>query len=378
MSIAAVVFWGSVLFVAYAYLGYPVLLRALAAFRSRPVRRAPVTPSIALIITVRNEEARIAEKLANTLALDYPADRLDMIVASDCSDDRTHAIVEAERARGIRLVVSPERRGKEFAQRTAIEASTAEILVFSDVATRLNPDGLRKIAANFADPDVGCVSSVDRVIGADGTVSGEGAYVRYEMLLRALESRVGSVVGLSGSFFAARRVVCEPWSTNLPSDFTTLLNTLKHGLRGISDKESIGYYNDLADEQREYARKVRTISRGINGLRCHLELLNPLVYGLSAWQLFSHKACRWLVPYALMGALVSSLVLARSSTFYLLCAAGQLIAYGLALHGWRRHGRVSSLHRLLTFFVIVNISILHAWANIFRGRTFIVWDPSRR
>jgi glycosyltransferase involved in cell wall biosynthesis len=371
------VFWVCAALVVYAYAGYAALLLVLGRLRSRPVRRSDVTPTISMIITARNEEGRIGAKLAQSLELDYPRDRLEIIVASDCSTDGTHAIVESYRGR-VRLVVAPERRGKEFAQKQAIDASTGEILVFSDVATRLDRDGLRHLARNFADPDVGCVSSVDRLVGPNGEVSGEGLYVRYEMLLRSLESSIGSVVGLSGSLFAARRQVCTPWPIDLPSDFTTQLNSLRLGLRGISDPASIGYYPDLADRSREYPRKVRTITRGITSLVRHLHLLNPFSYGLTAWQLFSHKICRWMVPFALIGMFVTNMLLLRQSPFYLVSGLAQLATYLVAGYGYRRPERLSTIPRTITFFVLANASILHAWFNVLAGRQIVTWEPSKR
>ena len=371
-------FWGCAAFVVYAYAGYAVALWALARLRGRPVHRADITPSVSLIITVRNEQARIAQKLAQTMALDYPAGLLEVVVASDCSTDGTHAIVEGYSRHGVRLIVAPERHGKEFAQRMAIAASTGEILIFSDVATRLDRDGLRHLVRNFADSTVGCVSSVDRLLGPDGQISGEGLYVRYEMLLRSLESAVGTVVGLSGSLFAARRQVCEPWAIDLPSDFTTLLNTLAHGLRGVSDEASIGYYSDLADKSREYQRKVRTITRGLSGFSRHLHLLNPFRYGLAAWQLFSHKLCRWLVPFALLGMLAASSFLSASSPFYFTLTLAQVAAYATAAYGYRRADRLNVLARTLTFFVLANVSILNAWFNLLSGRQIVTWEPSKR
>ena len=368
----------SVAFVFYAYFGYALVLYAISLVRSRPVTFGDYTPTVAFIITVHNEEGRIRDKLENTLGLAYPAERLDIVVASDCSTDRTHEIVREYAGKGVRLVVAPQRRGKEFAQKTAIDATSGEVLVFTDVAARLDPGGLRTILRAFADPTVGCVSSADRLIDADGRVSGEGAYVRYEMFLRDLESRVGSVAGLSGSFFAARREACQPWDTDIPSDFTTLLNTLRHGWRGISDREAIAYYRNIVDERREYSRKVRTIVRGMSGLLRHLTLLNPFHYGLAAWQLCSHKLCRWLVPFALLSALLTSLVLAVSSPFYALLALIQVGAYVAAAIGMRRVGRLSGVHRLVTFLVSSNLSILHAWLQVARGRRVVVWEPSRR
>ena len=373
-----IVFWGSAAFVLYAYACYPLLLVLLVRVRSRAVRRADITPRVSMVITARNEEKRIRPKIENTLALDYPPDLLDIMVASDASTDATNAIVQEYADRGVRLIVSPERRGKEFAQRLAIEASTAEILVFSDVATQLEPHGLRSMMRNFADPTVGAVSSEDRMIGADGTVSGEGAYVRYEMLLRSLETRLGSVVGLSGSFFAARREICRAWPVDLPSDFTTLLNTLRAGLRGVSDPDSIGYYPDLADKSREYGRKVRTIVRGMSALLRHLEVLNPFRFGIVSWQVFSHKLCRWLVPFAMLGALVSNLVLAVGSPFYAFLAAVQIVAYAVAGAGTLRREPPRGVSRILTFLVLANLSILNAWYDLARGRRVVTWEPSRR
>ena len=229
---------------------------------------------MSFIITAHNETSRIAAKIENTLAQDYPG-HLEIVVASDCSTDGTDDVVRGYAPR-VRLVRTPERRGKEAAQQVAIAATSGDILVFSDVATALAPDGVSRITANFADPTVGCVSSVDRFVDADGQVSGEGAYVRYEMFLRALETQVNSVVGLSGSFFAARRVVCRNWSADRQSDFNTLLNSVQLGLRGVLDPSSIGYYHPITDHRAEFQRKVRTVVRGIGVLAGNLSLLNPL------------------------------------------------------------------------------------------------------
>ena len=162
-------------------------------------------PDVTLVITAHNEEKRIASKIENTLALTYPRERIQIIVASDGSTDGTNAIVAGRREEGIELLALRERGGKESAQKEAVAAARGDIIVFSDVATILDPWGLERIVSGFADPTVGCVSSEDRLIGKDGRPSGEGMYVRYEMWMRRLESRVNSLVGLSGSFFAARR-----------------------------------------------------------------------------------------------------------------------------------------------------------------------------
>ncbi len=374
-----VLFWGSLFFIVYAYWGYPIGLAFLSQFRNRPVRKAPITPQATFIITAFNEETRIREKLDNTLSLDYPAGQLEVIVASDCSTDRTDEIVAKYVSHGVRLVRMQERKGKEYAQQQALEFATGEVLIFSDVATILHPNAVRTIVANCADPTVGCVSSVDRFIDSDGAVSGEGAYVRYEMFLRGLESRVNTLVGLSGSFFAARREVCADWRPHLQSDFNTVLNAVRLGLRGVSDAESVGYYKNISDERLEYERKVRTVLRGISVFMQSMALVNPVRYGLFAWQLVSHKLCRWFVPFALIVLLVSNGFLQHESHFYQIAFVCQVLFYGAALVGIvYRQVLWPAMVKLPSFFVLVNLSILAAWVRYLRGQRIVFWEPSKR
>jgi glycosyltransferase involved in cell wall biosynthesis len=372
--IAEVAFWCSAVIVLYAYAGYPCALMALSRFRHRPVRKGHATPRVSFIITAHNEETRLPGKIQNTLAQDYPRDLFEVIVASDCSTDGTEAIAEAHGDR-VRLVRAPRRRGKEAAQQLAVQAASGEVLIFSDVATTLAPDGVSKIVANFSDASVGCVSSVDRFIDGEGRISGEGAYVRYEMFLRALETRVNSLVGLSGSFFAARREVCRRWVPDRQSDFTTLLNAVEMGFRGVLDLESAGYYTNIVDERRELERKVRTVVRGIAVLVANGRMLNPLRYGLFAWQLASHKLCRWLVPFAMILALSSNAALALGSSFYAGLFLAQCGFYVAALGG------VATRHpalKLPAFLLVANLGVLTAWLRYARGERMTTWDPSTR
>lgn len=374
------VFWASFGMVAYAYFGYPTLLVFLSLFRSRNVLKGDITPAVTFIITAYNEEKRIHAKLVNTLNLSYPDGLLEVMVASDCSTDRTDQIVRSFEPKGVKLVRAPKRMGKEGTQKIAVQVAKGEILVFSDVATILPENALRNIVRNFHDPTVGCVSSVDRFIDKNGRVSGEGVYVRYEMGLRALEARVNSLVGLSGSFFAARSIVCkQTWSENLQSDFNTVLNCMRMGLRGVADSDSVGYYEDIADERREFDRKVRTVLRGISVFMHGLVMINPLRYPMFSWQLISHKLCRWLVPFAMLSTLSSNLVLAVSSGWYRATLMLQVLFYSIALGGllfrsWLRCPMV----KLPAFFVLVNASILKAWIQYLSGERLIAWEPSRR
>ena len=374
---AEIAFWASVALVIYAYLGYPCALMVLSVFRSRPVKKAGTwdrPPRVSFIITARNEASRIREKIENTLRQDYPPEALEVIVASDCSTDGTDEIVASFSDR-VGLVRAPERRGKEAAQQLALAIASGEILIFSDVATALASDGVSRMVASFADPTVGCVSSVDRFVESDGRVSGEGAYVRYEMFLRALETRVNSLVGLSGSFFAARREVCRRWAADRQSDFNTLLNAVELGLRGVLDVEAAGYYRNIADEHQELQRKIRTALRGIVVLASRAGMLNPLRYGLFAWQLASHKLCRWLVPQAMVTAAISNLFLVSRSPLYGATMLLQCGFYAAAVAGaWTGASRL----RIPAYLVRSNLGVLVAWFRFACGDRIAMWNPSER
>jgi hypothetical protein len=371
------VFWCSVALVLYAYLGYPFLLMALSLFSDRSAGARATggpTPRVSFIIAARNEEARIGEKIENTLRQDYPPRALEIIVASDCSTDRTDDIAAGYAPR-VRLVRLAERRGKEAAQQLAVAAASGEILIFSDVATALAADGVSTMVSYFADSTVGCVSSVDRFVDEYGRVSGEGAYVRYEMFLRSLESRVNSLVGLSGSFFGARRQVCRRWDAGRQSDFNTLLNAVDMGWRGVLAVRSVGYYRNIADDRREFQRKVRTVLRGIHVLAGNARMLNPLRHGLFAWQLASHKLCRWLVPQAMIAAAVSNLFLLRESRLYGATLLLQCGFYAAALVGLRTAAPVL---RMPAYLLLANLGVLMAWVRFARGERISMWNPSDR
>jgi glycosyltransferase involved in cell wall biosynthesis len=408
----------------YAYFGYPLCLMAILGWRKikflfsfKPSGPVPSTinpqptthdlPTVSFIITAYNEEKRIEEKIKNSLNQDYPKERLEIIVASDCSNDKTDDIVRSYSDQGIKLVRAPERKGKENAQKHAVEASIGEIIVFSDVATILKPDAITNIVANFADPTIGCVSSEDKFIDKDGNISGEGAYVKYEMFLRSQETKVNTLVGLSGSFFAARRKVCKDWAIDLQSDFNTLLNSVKQGLRGVSDPASVGYYHNISDEKNEFQRKTRTVLRGISVLMRNLSLLNIRKYGLFSWQLFSHKLCRWLVPFFMILAFLTNFLIVIGSGSFVSFFMVQLFFYATAILYYFivikgvdflpspdsiKSGALKKALRLLIastlkltpifklcyFFITVNYSILVAWFKFLKGERATLWEPSKR
>ncbi len=358
---------------AFAYLGYPALLWLLAQLAPRPVATADTYPALSVIIAVHNGEAALRRKLEQTLALRYPGP-LEVIVASDGSTDATEEIAASFAERGVRLVRSPERRGKEAAQARAISEAKSEILVFTDLTAELEPDGLLWIARPFADATVGCVSSED-VVALEG---GEGAYVRYEMALRRLESEAATIVGCSGSFFAVRRDLASPWPSELASDFRSALEAARRGLRAVSEPRARASFRAVDDPRAEWQRKVRTVRRGIAVLVAYRELLHPR-YGRAALALWGHKLARFTSPFALLLVFASSAFAAGGSSAAAALLAAQVALYALGgfalIFGPARRWFVA---RVAGFFILVNASMLVAWAHHLSGRKAVTWEPTRR
>jgi cellulose synthase/poly-beta-1,6-N-acetylglucosamine synthase-like glycosyltransferase len=373
MTLAWLVIALSLGWVAFGYLGYPLALAVLRAVSPRPVLRADRFPPLSVILAVHDGERFLRRKLEATLALDYPGP-VQVIVASDGSTDATNTIAAEFAARGVELVALATRGGKESAQAAAVAQARGEIVVFSDVTAELEKDALRAIVRPFADPTVGCVSSEDRVQSAGG----EGAYVRYEMALRRLESEATTLVGLSGSFFAARRELCTPFATDLASDFRTALEAARRGLRAVAEPAARARFRALDEVAAEWPRKVRTVGRGIAVLLCHTDLLHPR-HGRAAFSLWGHKVSRFTSPFALLACLVASALAAPASPAAAALLAAQLAFYalaGLAL----AVPAVERLRipRLAAFFVLVNASTLVAWLRHWSGRRVVAWTPTRR
>lgn len=366
----------SLIGVVYSYALYPLLLLLLPA--RRKVIPAPTADrrAVTLVIACRNESRRLADKIRNSLAVAYRP--LEIIVASDASDDGSDEIVQSFSADGVRLIRSPERRGKEHAQGRAVAAATGEIIVFTDAGTSLPPDAIDHVVDAFTDPAVGAVSSEDRFISADGSLVGEGAYVRYEMWLRRQETRVNSLVGLSGSFFAIRREVAVDWDDSIPSDFACALSARRAGLVAVANARVAGVYRDIKDPAREFDRKVRTAVRGMTALAAHAEVLNPFRYGLFAFQVFSHKIMRWAVPWFMLAAFTANAVLAANGTWVGLFAL-QVAAYAAAIasHLLPSLRNIPAI-RLGYFFVQVNVALAIAALQVLRGRRIVTWEPSVR
>jgi glycosyltransferase involved in cell wall biosynthesis len=346
------------------------------------VARTPHTPRVTLIVSAYNEAENMRRKLDNALALDYPPDQLEIIAASDASTDDTDRIIAEYAERGIAAIRLPERGGKAACQNAALARAGGEILVFSDARIMLSANSLTAMMENFADSTVGCVSSQDLIVDSTGmpdSAAGEGFYVRYEMALRDLEARFGSLVGASGSFYAVRKSLAGIWEPGFERDFLTPLKVAAAGFRTVHEPRAIGAYRSLAEPEAEFRRKVRTVMRGMAVLFHMRELLNPLAHPRAAWQLWSHKILRWTVPFFLVGLFSSSVALAGRHEIYALALIGQAALYALAIAAYldrRLESRL--LFRLPLFFTNVNLSILVAWIRYLSGARQVTWEPSRR
>jgi len=376
MTFAAAIFWCAAVFIAYTLGGYYFVMWLLARFARRPHRREPVLPRVSIVVAMHNAAALAPTKLENTLALDYPASSRQILVACDGPTDNTVEVVRSFVDRGVEVLEFPH-RGKHFAQKMALAHATGDIIVFTDAGVALEAQALRLMARNFADPDVGAVSSEDR-IDRERVGIGERVYTTAEMWLRRHESAVSSLIGLSGSFFAARRELCERWNPEQSSDFFIALNCVREGKRAVVDPEACGRFGTVSSNRAEFERKVRTIVHGLHVLFSNAALLNPLRYGAFSWQLFSHKLCRWLLPFAFLALLIANARLWNAGGFYRATLALQLAVYLLGaaalllrLNEWR-------LPKLAGFFVIGNAATLAAWLSFCKGEKFVAWQPSRR
>jgi glycosyltransferase involved in cell wall biosynthesis len=378
-QVLVIVFVTAIALILWSYVGYPIFLWLCSKFIRRHHKTEEWTPPVTLIITAHNEERRIAQKIDNALGLDYPPDKLNILVVSDASTDKTEEIIRSYSDRGVRLMIIPERHGKHYGQGKGAAAADTEIVVLSDATTFLRSDAVRLIVQNYADPTIGCVSGCDAVREQEDSSAGEGAYVRYEMALRRLESRVSSIIGASGSFFSVRKSLCSDWIDDMSSDFYLPISSYMRGFRSVLDERSIGYYSVLHDPAREFQRKLRTIVHGLEVLFHFKAALNPFRYGLFAIQLLSHKLFRWLVPFALIAALVTNVFLLQLGLVFEMLLVLQAALYLLALGAYL----IKPIQGLTTFkiplfFVMVNMSILVAWYKYLTGVKYVVWKATER
>lgn len=375
----------SIFGVIYPYLIYPLVLvtiRTVRGRRSLAEIKSGVAPSnVTFIISVYNGEHHIGSKLSNLVHLRGFDETCRVIVVSDSSADSTDEIVQSFPHPSVRLLRATERRGKAEAENLALRHTDSDIIVFTDAATLLDVGALEAMLTHFGDARVGCVSTEDRIMteNTGSQTSEEGIYVKYEMLLRHLESGLGVLAGASGSAYACRRSIALELPSHLTRDFHVPLEARKRGLLTLSEPRALCAISTQRSLGAEYARKVRTFTGGIDTLMYMKDLLNPFRYGLFSVALISHKLIRWLGPLFLACVFLLTGLRAPSSVDMAVLFISQVGVYGYCvLRAYARWGSGGRFADLLYFFVITNCAAVVAWYNHFRGRRFAVWQPTIR
>ncbi len=370
----------SLLALGYTYLGYPLLVQLLARLRPRPVRRAAIEPTVSLIIAAYNEEKSLGAKLENTLELDYPRDRLEIVVASDGSTDRTHDIVRSYAARGVRLFVPERHLGKTGTANAVVPTTSGEVLVFSDATGRFNPGALRALVANFADPAVGAVTGrVAYHYDAGVAARGFAAYQRFVVPQRKAESRFGSETSVSGSIHAIRRASFRPAPPELSYDMVHPLHVAQAGQRTVYEDAAESLETARARAGEEFRTRVRLAVRAYSFLPYLLRGLPRCRDPLYVFQVLSHKVLRWLSPVLLAVAAAAALLLAPRGGAWLLPAAALLLLSLAAGLGWvaSRLGLSARALAAPLFFATINLAFLVGLAKYLGGARLAGWKTER-
>jgi len=372
------VFWMSATFIAYTYLGYPLWLWIRSRWCRKPVRSGPYIPFLSIIMIVRNEEKVLPRKLRNLLDLNYPDESLEIVMVSDGSTDSTNQILSEHTANPrIRVILNPQQQGKAAGLNAAMSSVRGEIVVFTDARQQIEPDAIRVLVENFADPEIGCASG-ELMLGDPETGEAEqgmGVYWRIEKAVRELESAVGSVVGATGAIYGVRRKLL----VNVPDeaildDVYIPMHVVRRGARVIFDPRARAWDSPDQGTAREFTRKVRTLSGNYQLLQLAPWLLtsaNPLRF-----QFVSHKVLRLVVPFALLATLLASFL--TPGVFYRGAVILQLAFYTLSFLGlahFLRRGPLARVADAARTFVLLNTAAMVAFANFAVGRN-AAWKRS--
>ena len=366
-------FWSSLSLIFVAYAGYPIALYFRARYWPRPVRRTSIFPKVTIVLAVHNEETNLLRKLRNLAALDYPADRLDVVAVSDGSTDQTNKILGAWQNPTNRAVILPEHRGKAIALNCGMAGGQGEIICFVDARQTIASDGLKNLVANFADPSVGCVSGELNLRGNElgSSSEGIGIYWRFEKRIRNWEGLAGSTVGATGAFYAVRRnlVVPLPEGTIL-DDVYIPLHVTRQGKRVVFDTSAVVWDDITPSSKQEFRRKVRTLVGNYQLLRLApwaLTRPNPV-----RLQLICHKLLRLLVPFALLGLFISTFWLRQG--IYELAFILQVAFYVLAASATfsANLGFLSRLANISLAFIVLNTAAAVALIYFISGEK-AVW-----
>jgi len=369
--------------VAYVYVGYPLLLAALA----RPLKEKAVwsgdhLPRVTMLISAYNERSVIEGKIQNSLALDYPRDLLKILVVSDCSDDGTDEIVLRYAREGVLLVRSPERLGKSAGLNLGVSHASGDVLVFSDANAMYRPDAIRFLVRHFSDPRIGYAVGNARYLersSQTASAESEGLYWKMETWLKEKESGFGSVVGGDGAIYAIRRELYTPLRLTDINDFLNPLQIIVRGYRGIYEPSAICFEEAGDTFEKEFRRKVRIVSRSLNAVRRAPRVLLPWIQPRHWLALISHKILRWFAPVFLLIALIANLLL-WSNPFYRFTACLQLGFYFLAAIGWavKSRGAVPRILYLPYYFCLVNLASLLGILKCFAGSLAPTWQTIRQ
>ena len=380
MHIAEALFWISLAGLFYVYAGYPLLLVILAPFVHRRRSEVDFTPQLSVLIAAYNEEVGIRRKIEQTLALDYPADLLEILVLSDGSTDRTDAIVESFRDPQVRLLHVPGRKGKTNAQNEGVKIARGDVLIFSDATTIYHPQALRHLASNYGDPKVGAVSGRYQYfdpVGQSPTGLGTIAFWNYENLIKRMQSRIYTITGCCGCIYSVRREAYSALAPDVISDLVQPLHVIRGGYRVVFDDRALAYEETTQSTSEEFSMRVRVITRGIHGLLSVPDLLTPWKFGWVSFQLWSHKLLRWLVPLFLLVLLGSNFFLWQSF-YYSAFLAAQVGFYLIALlsvvlpfhRRWKPLG-------IPLYFCTLNAAAFCSLIEVLRRRKYVVWETVR-
>ena len=384
---ATLLFWACCSLLLYVYVLYPLGIRLLAREVGRRANPARALPTVTVIVTAHNEERCIGAKLANLLALDYPAELVNVVVASDASSDATEEIAARREPSRVRVLRVEGRLGKTACQNAAAAVASGEILVFTDATTRLRADALRHLVEGLVDKSIGCVGGSLRYVSEGDNVNGrEGeTYWSYELRLRAAESALGSIIGVSGCLYAVRKSSYRPINQALISDFVITMAMREQGLRTVLAPEAVCFEATLGHARQELSMRVRVAIRSFNALIRERRFLNPFKYGLFAVQLWSHKVLRYASPLLWLGALAANVALAHYSTIpwlrysyqlLLILQTGLLVA-GVIGFALQERQRKLGIFGKPYYFLLTNLASLIATVRYVQGERMIVWNPIR-
>jgi cellulose synthase/poly-beta-1,6-N-acetylglucosamine synthase-like glycosyltransferase len=381
---ATFVFWACFSLLLYVYVVYPLAVGMLAAWAGTRVRRGTALPTVTVIVTAYNEERCIRAKLDNLVGLNYPAKLVNIVVASDGSSDATEQIAASYDPARVQVLRLEGRVGKTACQNAAAAVATGEVVVFTDATTRLQSDALRYLVEGFADADVGCVGGRLVYVSEIDNVNGKEleTYWTYELRLRAAESMLGSLIGVSGCLYAVRRSAYRPIQPALISDFVIAMRMREQGLRTVLAPNAVCYEATLNGGRQELSMRVRVAIRSLSALIGERRFLNPLRYRCFAWQLWSHKVLRYASPLLWLAALAANVALVRGPPLnlpYVLLLAGQgaLLAAGAVGFILQNTQRNLGVFGKPYYFLLTNLASLIATLRYLQGERMVVWNPIR-